>query len=405
MSGQPNVLFACYGGGHVRMVLPVAREVQRRGLGRPVILGLTSARADVIAAGFECLGFADFATPEDVQDLAHGEQLARGLESQATGLRESMAYLGLSYADLVRDHGKEAAAAMYAAHGRYVFLPVHMLERIVRATGAAAVVTTSAPRAERAAILAARRCGVPSLCMVDLFAAYEIEWLKDPGFADRVCVLNERVRDKLVTAGRDAGDVVVTGNPAFDRIADPAVRAAGSALRKERGWDGQKVVLWASQVEPESHPSNPGRGDPALPERIADALRAMLPAHPDLELVIRPHPSQPPAAVPAQPREWLSPRSEDLHTLLHACDVVAVLTSTVGIEASLAGKHVIQVLGSLYSPDAPYLAYGIADQAVPLEQLPHAVLSAQRNAKAAADLPPATGRVVDELAVLLAATR
>ncbi|MBI5279360.1 MAG: UDP-glycosyltransferase [Burkholderiales bacterium] len=403
MSSLPTVLFVCYGGGHVRMVLPVVREVQRRGLARPVILGLTSARAEVEAAGFECLGFADFVRAQDAAALAKGEKLAHRLQTHATNLRESAAYLGLSYADLVEDHGAAAAQALYAEHGRFVFLPVHTLQRIVRATGAAAVVATSAPRAERAAILAARHCGVPSLCMVDLFAAYEIEWLKAPGFADRVCVLNERVRDRLVAAGRDAGDIVVTGNPAFDRITDPDVRAAGVALRKQRGWEGQTVVLWASQVEPEHHPSNPGRGDPALPQRIADTLRAMLPAYQQLELVVRPHPSEPPAPAPAQPREWLSPRSEDLHALLHACDIVAVLTSTVGIEARLAGCHVIQVLGSLYSPDAPYLAYGIADQAVPLEQLPQAVLAGQRRVHAPAGRPQAARQVVDQLATLLAA--
>ena len=42
-----------------------------------------------------------------------------------------------------------------------------------------------------------------------------------------------------------------------------------------------------------------------------------------------------------------------------AHDVVSVLTSTVGIEARLAGCRVIQVLGSLYSADAPYLAYTV----------------------------------------------
>ena len=41
-----KVLFVCYGGGHVRMVLPVVRELQRRGGFQPLILGLTSARAD-----------------------------------------------------------------------------------------------------------------------------------------------------------------------------------------------------------------------------------------------------------------------------------------------------------------------------------------------------------------------
>ena len=370
---KPRVLFVCYGGGHVRMVLALVRELERRQAIEPVILGLTSARADVEAAGWRCLGFADFVRPQDAAAVAQGERLARALPAMATDLRESAAYLGLCHADLVEAHGAEEAARLYAAHGRQIFLPVPTLTRIVRAVGAQAVVATSAPRAERAALLAARAVGLPSLCMVDLFAAYEIAWLRAPDFADRVCVLNEGVRQRLVDAGRPPGHIAVTGNPAFDRLGDPQLRQRGRQLRTERGWDGRHAVLWASQVEPERHPARTERGNVELPARIAHSLRATLASQPAMDLVVRPHPSEASVPPPAQEREWLSPRDEDLHVLLHAVDTVVVMTSTVGIEARLAGKYVIQVLGSLYSDDAPYVAYGIADEAVALPDLPHAV--------------------------------
>lgn len=404
MSDSPVVLFVCYGGGHVRMMLPLLQELARRAAVRPVVLGLTAARAEVLAAGFPCLGFADFVEQGDAEAVAHGEALARALPHLATDLRESAAYLGLNWAELAQRHGSAQAEQLYRQHGRQAFLPERTLERIIRRTGAQAVVATSAPRAERAAILAARRCGVPSLCMVDLFAAYEIAWLREAGFADRVCVLNARVRDRLVAAGRPARDIVVTGNPAFDGLWDPQLRQQGLALRRARGWERQKVVLWASQLEPESHPSHPGRGDASLPGRIADCLRSMLPSQPGMELVVRRHPSEPAGPAPSQPREWLSGRAEELHVLLHACDVVVVMTSTVGIEARLAGKRVIQVLGSLYSDDAPYLAYGIADEAVQLPDLPAAV---ERALRAAAAPPPpqeggrAAARVAEVLLELL----
>ncbi|QJW85040.1 hypothetical protein HK414_20360 [Ramlibacter terrae] len=96
---KPRVLFACYGGGHVRMVLALVRELERRQAIEPLILGLTSARAEVEAAGYPCLGFADFVRPEDDAAVAHGERLARELSVLATDLRESAAYPGLGYSD------------------------------------------------------------------------------------------------------------------------------------------------------------------------------------------------------------------------------------------------------------------------------------------------------------------
>ena len=391
-----RVLFVGYGGGHVRMLLPLARLLREGGLAEPVFLGLTTARAEVEAAGFPCLGFTDFIDEGDAAALEHGRALASQLGSHAISFEESAAYLGLSYADLVREHGAERAAALHATHGRQAFLPVGTLERILSRVRPDLLVATSAPRAERASFVAARRLGMPSVCLVDLFAAYEIEWLREPGFADRICVLNGRVRDRIVDAGRRADEVIVTGNPAFDGLLDPAVRERGAALRKSRGWDDRRVWLWASQVEPESHPCQPGRGDTLLPMRIAREMQRITQARPDMELVIRPHPSEGEYRIELGPRQSLSPRGESLHELLHACDGVVVLTSTVGLEASIAGCTVVQATGSRYTPDAPYLDYGIADAAVPLEGL-EAAIDAAPARRPATDLAPATPRVLEAL--------
>lgn len=392
-----RVLFVAYGGGHVRMLLPVAQALRASGRAEPVVLGLTTARAEVLAAGFPCLGFADVVQPGDAAALAHGRRLAAALGSHAAGEAESVAYLGLSWADLVADVGDDEAQARYAASGRQAFLPVPTLERVLRQVRPDLVVATSAPRAERAAIVAAGRLGIPSVCLVDLFAAYEIAWVGRPGYADRVCVLNAPVRERLLAAGRQPSEVLVTGNPAFDPLLDPAVRARGLALRRARGWDARQVWLWASQVEPARHHSLGTPGDPQLPHRIGAALQALVAQRPGLQLVLRPHPSETGYPLVPGERQWLSPREEPLAELLHACDGVVVLTSTVGLEARLAGCRVVQVTGSLYTPDAPYLAYGIADAAVPLDGLAAALDAAP--AQAAAHLPaePALPRVLQAL--------
>lgn len=397
-----RALFVAYGGGHVRMLIPVARRLRELGLAEPVFLALTTARSEAAAAGFECVGFADFVGDGDAPALAHGRRLAAGLTSHAVSESESVAYLGLSYGDLVAEHGEAGAASRFERLGRQAFLPVRTLSRVLARIQPSLVVATSAPRAERAAIVAARQTGVPAACLVDLFAAYEIEWLREPGFADRVCVLNERVRDRIVAAGRAAGDVVVTGNPAFDALLDPAIRAAGERLREESGWRGQRVWLWASQVEPAVHGVTGQRGDPQLPARVAAELQRVCEARPDMQLVVRPHPSEGDYRLAPGPRQRLSPRTESLPVLLHACDGVVVLTSTVGLEASIAGCRVVQVEGSLFTADAPYLDYGIADARVPLKALGAAIdAMPPRRRDASTTRGDATERVVRVLEGLL----
>ena len=395
-----KVLFVAYGGGHVRMLIPVARLLREQGLAEPVFVGLTTARSEVERAGFPCVGFSDFVEPGDEASLQKGRELAAALPSHAISFEESAAYLGLSYGDLRARHGADADA-QFARLGRQSFLPVPTLRRILRRLSPAVVVATSAPRAERAAMLAARAEDVPALCLVDLFAAYEVEWLREPGYADCVCVLNDAVRRKLLDAGRPVQHVVVTGNPAFDSVYDPAVRERGAALRRARGWDGP-VWLWASQLEPAAHVTTGEAGDQELPRKILRRLQGLTKRHPGLQLVIRPHPSEGELCVQLGERQWLSTPDEPLHELLWACDGAVTLTSTVGLEAHLAGCRVVQVLGSLYSADAPYLEFGIADEAVELDQVAEALMRQSSMPRhPVADGERAAPRVLHELEQLL----
>ena len=234
--------------------------------------------------------------------------------------------------------------------------------------------------------------------MVDLFAAYEVDGCGEPGFADRVCVLNERVRDRLVSAGRRGDEVVVTGNPAFDGLRDPAVRDARRCAAQGARL-GRTPCLALGLAGRAGKPSLPARAAATPCCRCASRgnCSASRGCAADMELVIRPHPSEGEYRIELGPRQWLSPRSENLHELLQACDGVVVLTSTVGLEARIAGCAVVQVMGSLYTPDAPYLAYGIADAAVPLEGLAAADRCGTRAPAPAADLAPAAPQVLEAL--------
>jgi len=369
----PTWLFVCYGGGHVQALLPVAQQVRAQGIARPVCLALTTAAAPVRAAGLEALGFADLVQPGDEAALARGRELAAGLQVQAAALEESVAYLGLSYADLAARLGEAEAAAQYARFGRQAFLPLGPLGRAVDRARPSLVVATNSPRAEQAAIEVARSRGIPSACLVDLLGIFERERLARPDFADAILVLNEGVRASLVAAGRDPTQVRVTGNPAFDSVHAPEMREQGARLRHEAGWDGLHVLLYASSPEPAESPGMAGQGDPAFPRRLEAALVAAVQADPQLALWVRRHPSEGPAdaiAALAHPRIRVAGRDMPLHACIHASDEVLVTVSTVGVEASLAGKPVTQLRGSILDALSPYLRLGIARREARLEDIP-----------------------------------
>lgn len=95
-------------------------------------------------------------------------------------------------------------------------------------------------------------------------------------------------------------------------------------------------------------------------------------ARPDLALWVRRHPSEgapDDIAALAHPRIRVSTRDIELPAMLQACDEVVVTVSTVGLEASLAGRAVTQVRGSILDSLSPYLSMGVADREVAVDRV------------------------------------
>lgn len=330
---KPTAMFVCYGGGHSKMVAPVAARLKRQGWACP-ILALTTAGPELRAAGFETIGFADLVQAGDDEALDIGQRLASPLPTGAVPMRESVAYLGLSFAELIRDWGPAEAERRFQRMGRKAFLPMATLGRACEMVHPDVIIATCSPRAEKAALLLARERDIPSVCMVDLLGADSdvevIRHIAEPGYGSRIAVLGEVVRQYLVDQGRPGHEIAVTGNPAFDKYDNQDLLRQGEVLRSEWGWSRHSVLLFASQPNP---------SDPAESRRIDQDLSGVVSRHPSWRLIIRPHPSEHrlPEALSSQVRVSL-PGTVDIAPVLCASDVVVTKNSTVGLEGLLLGK-------------------------------------------------------------------
>ena len=365
-TAPPRVLLVGYGGGHIRMLLPLALRMRAEGWAEPFVMALTTAAPVAKAAGFEPMGFADLIDPSNAADLAAvalGAELASDLAAPPVDPRETHAYLGLSYQNLVCEHGKAHAKARYASHGRQCFHPVQALKRAIERWQTDLVIATNSPRAERAAIDAAGQLGVKSLCLVDLFALDEVAWIGKPGYADEVAVLSEGVKRFLVEAGRNQTQVHVTGNPSFDTLHEPHWRAQGQAYRAQLlGGDAEKkLLLFATSAEPSAHPFKPGAvGNVRIPWQISAELGTWLRSNPGWQAVVKAHPSHAQLLGDAVEGLQVLPADWPLPAVLHAADAVLIITSTVAVEATLLGKPVLRVWGSLFDDATPFEALGFA---------------------------------------------
>jgi hypothetical protein len=403
---MPTLLFVTYGGGHVNMIIPLLERLRERENFKCVTLALTTAAKKLEQCDLPWRGFSSLLRDDDERAREWGERLVENLPaSEQVTREESIAYLGLSYADLEDRVGVEAAAQLYASEGRNAFLPLGPVRRLFDELMPDLVITTISPRAERAAVVVARERNIPSLCLIDLFGTSSLYHAREAGYGTRVCVISEAARQWLIGEGRGEDEVVVTGNPAFDQLGNPELQVRGSQQRQSKGWDDCRVILWASQIEPAHNPITGEVGDPELPMRIEKSLVEIVERRPDWRLVIRPHPNEPARDDLGHEQVVISSREEDLHTLLQAVDVVVIMTSTVGLEARLLGKPLVSVDLSVFSKGTPYKDAGLSLGVHDLNELEATIEVALKQGEKMADgfaqLGRATDAVVGQIDALL----
>jgi hypothetical protein len=374
---KKKILFVAYGGGHVNMLLPVVQTLLAQGRHEVLVLGLTTAAGVLARAGVPHIGFRDLVTADDAAALAHGNRLSEGVNSDLVPREETVAYMGLSYADLEAEHGVEGAAAIYAERGRHAFLPLRTLERLLASYAPDLVVATNSPRAERAALLAARKLGIASLCLLDLYPSADGQWFKDEGYGSKICVLNHNVKAILTGFGRSADSIVVTGNPAFDRHYTFTPTPEVAALRA-----GQPVVGYASNILP-------GRPEGDLQLEVFERLRARC-ARKGYKLAVRQHPNE---ARWRDIGDAVDCNGMPIEAYLSALDMLVTFPSTIALEAQIHGVRVGLLDFTSLSEACAYLFNGDVDAFKTVEALDDLVVDRRAGERGAAATTSATANV------------
>ncbi len=343
-----RILVATYGGGHVNTILPVATRLVE--LGHEVtVLALTSAWGAVERAGLKSIGFRDFINGDE-RAIAHGERLAQGTPAHPqVHPDETVAYMGMSYSELEDRLGVEGAAAHYAERGRQSFLPIGVLRRMFDDVQPDLVITTSSPRAERAAVLVARERDIPAVVVADLMPQMEMEWMGCADYGDILCVINEGVRRKLIKAGRDPECVIATGNPVMDEYLDLDISALRQEWRAKHGCsESDRVVLYASQPDPDRY-----LGSRVAAELVCDGLDR------GWRVAVRPHPNEDFDLSLMPSGTIISGKDETPWQCLCGADACVVISSTMGIQSVLVGRPLVAYAVPVNMNPTPYPEFEI----------------------------------------------
>lgn len=343
---KPTILCAAYGGGHVNAARPVARALHKRGWDVH-FLALTTAFQSVANEDFHVWRVCDLVGSQEDEILAFGYNLVgEDMKAGAVDYQESVAYHGLGYFDLVARYGEKKSAERFAASGRAAFEHRELAKRLIDRVRPDVVFTTNSPRAEKALIDVAQERAIPGIVLNDTLASMSNYWLHESDYADRILVMNERVREELLRSGHAPEKIVVTGNPAFAAMVDLRARR-GRSNRRGRSLK----VLYASQSLPEKDKENQ--------RRTLEELHRIAARRTDISVVCRPHPNESIAAIGVSEPVIVS-QGRDLIDDLADTDVLVTHGSTVGIEAALAGIPVVLQKGTDIAEKCRFDDYGIA---------------------------------------------
>lgn len=239
-----------------------------------------------------------------------------------------------------------------------------------RARPSLALVATSVNELcfEKRFVAAAQRRGIPSLAVLDFWTNYGARFADEHGrlvyVPTRIAAMDDEARQGLLAAGIAPERVVVTGQPAFDALAER--RASFSDGDRERaraalGVDAaDRLVLFASQpllrlYGPATGSGHLGYDESTVLERLVPVLeRFALRSGRALTLLVRPHPRESPAdyaSLTSRIMRIAVSQEGDSRDLAMAADLVIGMTSVLLVEAVLLGCSVVSLQPGRRSAD------------------------------------------------------
>ena len=336
-----KVLFVSYGGGHVNMLMPIYKRMLETlgGSYKPYYFALTTAQVTLEKHRLPFFGYKEILDKNNDKDaLIYGEELLSEMgDSGIISKDESISYLGLSFKDIVLNHGLEKAKTLYKEKGRHAFLQRTIAKRVIDKIKPDIIIVTNSPKTEKAFALEAYEKKIPCVVLVDMFNENEMkDRLGKKNYGDRICVLNEFTKKTLLKMERKENEVYVTGNPAFDQLFFEGADCQAIEYAKRLNLRNEGNILWARQCYPFLQKYN---------QEIDEALIKFSREQEGIHLIFRPHPNDArDFNFDDDPHVSLSlgPSSE-IPLLLRNVDICVTINSTLGLEAHLLGRPVITI--------------------------------------------------------------
>jgi hypothetical protein len=231
---------------------------------------------------------------------------------------------------------------------------------------------------EKLFIATARAIGVPSIAVLDFWSNYVTRFSSADDrldcLPDVVAVMDERARGEMLAAGIAAERILVTGQPAFEGLAERLSRFSPDERARIRESVGVEqsdlLVMFASQpirqlYGGEESPDYVGYTEDSVLRHLIRSLEAVQRECPErIALLIRPHPReevQQYSSYASSMIKIVASSAGDRYNCAMAADLVTGMTSVLLVEACYLQRPVISFQPGLRKADTlPTNAWGVS---------------------------------------------
>lgn len=242
MINKKKVFIIAYGGSHIKLLIPIIRELELISNYEILIYGLPGAIPDLIKENLNYVTYLNFLadvpseyfrnrTVNEIVEINHNS-------SFPFSKFESIAYLVCNIIDYSLFHNItfDDAAIEIKKNGRQVFFPTFFFKKILAMIHPDIILSTISPKSERAALHAGFELGIKTVSIDDLFGNH----FKHPPAAEYTFVMSEYVKHLYETNPNNKSIPVITGNPYLQSFYN-------SYLDEWKNIEGEEYVLFLYQ--------------------------------------------------------------------------------------------------------------------------------------------------------------
>ncbi|MEG1506142.1 MAG: CDP-glycerol glycerophosphotransferase family protein [Bacilli bacterium] len=330
-----KIFMISYGGGHSKILIEVYKKIKSEEPKCEIVyLAMTTSKRDLIKEKI------NFKTLENYIHIL-GENIEQknltaefGIEyvfNDYVSKKEHDLYNNICLNELLKKYNIVYLKKLLSKYGRRIYLPLDSMQNIIKYEKPDLIITTNAPRFERAALIVGDKLNVPTLSIEDLYgdpneADMEIdlelnETYYSKTFGKYICVIDEFAKNNIENQLTNKSKVFVTGNPNFDKL----IKKKSEKIKRKKNLT--KKVLYLAQST-------------KFFDVIISQIQKIALKRKDILFIIKLHPNQ---KSNLKNTENFLLENKELDQMILDSELIITEYSTSGIEALILEKKVLSI--------------------------------------------------------------